>query len=62
MPSSNEITAAVTSYAAWEANDLKTIADSYQDEVVFHHFGRNPLAGTHRGTAAALQRARRQTE
>lgn len=40
--------------AAWAANDLKAIVDSYHDDVVFHYFGRGPLAGTHRGKAACL--------
>jgi ketosteroid isomerase-like protein len=39
---------------AWIANDLRAIVDSYHDEVVFHYFGRSPLAGTHRGKAACL--------
>jgi uncharacterized protein len=39
---------------AWVANDVKAIVDSYHDEVVFHYFGRSPLAGTHRGKSACL--------
>jgi len=39
---------------AWAANDLPAIVDSYHDEVVFHYFGRSPLAGTHRGKATCL--------
>ncbi len=39
---------------AWAANDLRSIVDCYHDEVVFHYFGRSPLAGTHRGKAACL--------
>ena len=39
---------------AWAANDLRAIVDCYHDEVVFHYFGRSPLAGTHRGKAACL--------
>jgi uncharacterized protein len=51
----NSIHAVVKRYAdAWVANDLRAIVDSYHDEVVFHYFGRNPLAGTHRGKAACL--------
>ena len=46
---------AVKRYAdAWLANDLPAIIDCYHDEVVFHYFGRSPLAGTHRGKAACL--------
>lgn len=49
------IHAAVKRYAdAWVANDLPAIVDCYHDEVVFHYFGRSPLAGTHRGKAACL--------
>jgi uncharacterized protein len=39
---------------AWIANDLKAIVDSYHDEVIFHYFGRSPLAGTHVGKPACL--------
>jgi uncharacterized protein len=39
---------------AWVANDLRAIVDCYHDEVVFHYFGHNPLAGTHRGKTACL--------
>ncbi|RQO61679.1 nuclear transport factor 2 family protein [Variovorax sp. KBW07] len=52
---SRAIHAVVQRYAdAWVANDLKAIFDCYHDEVVFHYFGRSPLAGTHRGKAACL--------
>jgi len=55
MTTSVEIHAVVKRYAdAWVANDLRAIVDSYHDEVVFHYFGRSPLAGTHRGKAACL--------
>jgi uncharacterized protein len=40
--------------AAWVANDLRASIDCYHDEVVFHYFGRSPLAGTHRGKPACL--------
>jgi uncharacterized protein len=39
---------------AWAANDVRAIIDCYHEEVVFHYFGRSPLAGTHRGKAACL--------
>lgn len=39
---------------AWAADDMRTIVDSYHDDVVFHYFGRSPLAGVHRGKAACL--------
>lgn len=51
----DEIDRVVRRYAdAWRQNDLPVIVDSYHDEVVFHYFGRSPLAGTHRGKAACL--------
>lgn len=50
-----EIYRAVRRYAdAWAANDFATIVEAYHDEIVFHYFGRNPLAGVHRGKAACL--------
>lgn len=36
------------------ANDLPAIFDCYHDDVVFHYFGRSPLAGVHRGKPACL--------
>jgi uncharacterized protein len=54
-PRADDIRAAVRRYAdAWAANDLRAIVDCYHDDVVFHYFGRSPLAGTHRGKAACL--------
>ena len=50
-----EIYGVVRRYAdAWAANDFATIVDAYHGEIVFHYFGRNPLAGVHRGKAACL--------
>jgi uncharacterized protein len=50
-----DIYSVVKRYAdAWATNDLRAIIDSYHDEVVFHYFGRSPLAGTHYGKAACL--------
>jgi hypothetical protein len=47
--------AVVRRYAdAWRAGDLATIVGCYHDDVVLHYFGRNPLAGSHRGKPAAL--------
>jgi uncharacterized protein len=34
---------------AWAANDVRAIIDCYHEGIVFHYFGRSPLAGTHRG-------------
>jgi len=49
------IFAVVKRYAdAWAANDVRGILDCYHDEIVFHYFGRSPLAGMHRGKAACL--------
>jgi uncharacterized protein len=51
-----DIYSVVRCYAdAWAANDLRAIVDCYHDDVVFHYFGRSPLAGTHRGKAACLE-------
>ena len=47
--------AAVRRYCeAWKAGDLPTLVDCYHDDIVLHYFGRSPLAGDHRGKAAAL--------
>jgi uncharacterized protein len=51
----NDIYSVVRRYAdAWTANDLPAIIDCYHDEIVFHYFGRSPLAGTHSRKAACL--------
>jgi ketosteroid isomerase-like protein len=51
----SSVYAVVKRYAdAWSANDLPAIVASYHEDVVFHYFGRSPLAGTHRGKAACL--------
>jgi uncharacterized protein len=51
----SEIYAVVKRYAdAWVADDLRAIVDCYHDEVVFHYFGRSPLAGMHVGKPACL--------
>jgi uncharacterized protein len=53
--SDSGIYSVVRRYAdVWIANDLRAIVDCYHDDVVFHYFGRSPLAGTHRGKAACL--------
>ena len=50
-----KVRAAVTRYAtAWLAGDRAAIAACYHDEFTLHYAGQNPLAGTHRGKAAAL--------
>ena len=49
------VRAAVGRYAtAWLAGDRAAIAACYHDEFTLHYAGQNPLAGTHRGKAAAL--------
>ena len=49
------VRAAITRYAtAWLAGDRAALAACYHDEFTLHYAGRNPLAGTHRGKAAAL--------
>src|SRR5437667_3650125 len=50
-----EVRAAVRRYAiAWLAGNRAAIAACYHDEFTLHYAGQNPLAGTHRGKAAAL--------
>ena len=39
---------------AWQTGDVATLVACYHDDVVLHYFGRSPLAGDHRGKAAAL--------
>jgi ketosteroid isomerase-like protein len=39
---------------AWQTGDLATLLACYDDEVVLHWPGRNPLAGSHRGLDAVL--------
>jgi uncharacterized protein len=39
---------------AWKKGDFPTLTSLYHDEFVLHYFGRSPLAGEHRGKAAAL--------
>ena len=47
--------AAIRRYCeAWKAGDLPALIDCYHDDIVLHYFGRSPLAGDHRGKAAAL--------
>ena len=46
---------AVSGYAAaWLTGDRETMLASYHDDFTLHYFGRNPLAGVHRGKPAAL--------
>ena len=46
---------AVSRYAAaWLAGDRQTMLACYHDDFTLHYFGRNPLAGVHRGKPAAL--------
>jgi len=46
---------AVTRYAtAWLAGDRTALAACYHEDFTLHYAGRNPLAGEHRGKAAAL--------
>lgn len=54
-PSSAPVRDAVARYAAaWLAGDRQAVAASYHDDFTLHYFGRNPLAGVHRGKPAAL--------
>ena len=46
---------AVSRYAsAWLAGDRAALAACYHEDFTLHYFGRNPLAGDHRGKLAAL--------
>src|SRR5436305_12652989 len=46
---------AVSRYAsAWFAGDRAALVACYHDDFTLHYFGRNPLAGDHRGKRAAL--------
>lgn len=54
-PSSAAVRDAVARYAAaWLAGDRQAVAACYDDDFTLHYFGRNPLAGVHRGKPAAL--------
>jgi uncharacterized protein len=54
-PVAESIRRAVSGYAAaWLAGDRQAMLASYHDEFTLHYFGRNPLAGVHRGKPAAL--------
>jgi hypothetical protein len=46
---------AVGHYArAWLAGDRAALAACYHEDFTLHYFGRNPLAGDHRGKIASL--------
>jgi uncharacterized protein len=54
-PVEESIRRAVSGYAAaWLAGDRQAMLASYHDDFTLHYFGRNPLAGVHRGKPAAL--------
>ena len=54
-PVAESIRRAVSGYAAaWLAGDREAMLASYHDDFTLHYFGRNPLAGIHRGKPAAL--------
>jgi ketosteroid isomerase-like protein len=54
-PTSESTRRAVSRYAtAWLAGDRQVMLASYHDDFTLHYFGRNPLAGMHRGKSAAL--------
>jgi ketosteroid isomerase-like protein len=54
-PVAESIRRAVSGYAAaWLAGDRETMLASYHDDFTLHYFGRNPLAGIHRGKPATL--------
>jgi ketosteroid isomerase-like protein len=46
---------AVSRYAsAWLAGDRAALIACYHEDFTLHYFGRNPLAGDHRGKIASL--------
>lgn len=48
--------AAAQRYAdAWVAGDFPAMMAAYHDDFVLHWFGANPMAGTKRGKAAAIE-------
>jgi ketosteroid isomerase-like protein len=54
-PVAESIRRAVSGYAAaWRAGDRRAMLASYHNDFTLHYFGRNPLAGIHRGKPAAL--------
>jgi ketosteroid isomerase-like protein len=54
-PVAESIRRAVSGYAAaWLAGDRQAMLASYHDDFTLHYFGRNPLAGIHRGKPTAL--------
>jgi ketosteroid isomerase-like protein len=54
-PTSESTRRAVSRCAtAWLAGDRQVMLASYHDDFTLHYFGRNPLAGVHRGKSAAL--------
>ena len=54
-PVAESIRRAVSGYAAaWLAGDRQAMLASYHDDFTLHYFGRNPLAGIHRGKPSAL--------
>jgi len=54
-PVAESIRRTVSGYAAaWLAGDRQAMLASYHDDFTLHYFGRNPLAGIHRGKPAAL--------
>jgi len=54
---------AVSAYAdAWVRGDLAAIVGAYHDDFTLHYFGHSPLAGEHRGKAAALAALQKVTQ
>ena len=52
---SAEIGRVLGNYAkAWSAGDSAAIFAAYHEDFVLHYFGESPLAGSHRGRAAAM--------
>jgi ketosteroid isomerase-like protein len=54
-PATESVRRAVSRYAAiWASGDHQAMPAIYHDDFTLHYFGRNPLAGVHRGKQASL--------
>jgi len=42
-------------YAAFESGDVPAVMDLFADDIVWHIFGKSPLAGDYRGKPAVME-------
>lgn len=42
-------------YAAFESGDVQAVMDLFADDIVWHIFGKSPLAGDYRGKPAVME-------